>query len=85
MFALHSKADEAAVIARAPQLVKVCSSQFVGELVKRALPGCALTHLPVPPPAISARVDTQYFGVSKAGTVLGPHPANAPRGDLRSG
>jgi len=26
-----------------------------------------LTHLPVPPPAISTRVDTQYFGVSKAG------------------
>jgi len=61
------KTIEAAVIQRTPQLVKVCSSQFVGELVKRALPGCALTHLPVPPPAISARVDTQYFGVSKAG------------------
>ena len=55
------------MIARTPQLVKVCSSQFVAELVKRALPGCALTHLPVPPPAISARVDTQYFGVSKSG------------------
>jgi type VI secretion system protein ImpJ len=67
VFALHSRAGEAAVIARTPQLVKVCSSQFVAELVKRALPGCALTHLPVPPPAISARVDTQYFGVSKSG------------------
>ncbi len=67
VFALHSRAGEAAVIARTPQLVKVCSSQFVAELVKRALPGCALTHLPVPPPAISACVDTQYFGVSKAG------------------
>ena len=67
VFALHSPAGEAAVIQRTPQLVKVCSSQFVGELVKRALPGCALTHLPVPPPAISTRVDTQYFGVSKAG------------------
>jgi type VI secretion system protein ImpJ len=67
VFALHSRAGEAAVIARAPQLVKVCSSQFVAELVRRALPGCTLTHLPTPPPAISARVDTQYFGVSKAG------------------
>ena len=27
----------------------------------------ALTHLPVPPAAISTRVDTQYFGISKAG------------------
>ena len=67
VFALHSRAGEAAVIQRTPQLVKVCSSQFVGELVKRALPGCALTHLPVPPPAISAKVETQYFSVSKAG------------------
>jgi type VI secretion system protein ImpJ len=67
VFALQSRAGEAEVIARAPQLVKVCSSQFVGELVKRALPGAALTHLPVAPAAISARVDMQYFGVSKAG------------------
>ena len=67
VFALHSRAGEAEVIARAPQLVKICSAQFVSELVKRALPGTALTHLPVPPPAISARVEMQYFGVSKAG------------------
>lgn len=67
VFALHSRAGEAEVIARAPHLVKICSSQFVGELVKRALPGLALTHLPVAPPSISARVDMQYFGVSKAG------------------
>jgi type VI secretion system protein ImpJ len=67
VFALQSRAGEAEVIARAPQLVKLCSSQFVGELVKRALPGAALTHLPVAPAAISARVDMQYFGVSKAG------------------
>jgi type VI secretion system protein ImpJ len=64
---MHSPAGEAAVIAGTPRLVKICSSQFVPELVKRALPGCTLTHLPVPPPAVSARVDTQYFGVSKAG------------------
>jgi len=67
VFVLHSGAGEAEVIARAPQLVKICSAQFVGELVKRALPGMALTHLPVPPAAISARVDMQYFGLSKAG------------------
>src|SRR5713101_2627276 len=67
VFALHSRAGEAEVIARAPQLVKVCSAQFVAELVKRALPGAALTHLAVAPSAISARVDMQYLGVSKAG------------------
>ena len=32
-----------------------------------ALPGMALTHLPVPPPAISARAETLYFGISRSG------------------
>jgi type VI secretion system protein ImpJ len=27
----------------------------------------ALSHLPTPPPAVSARVDTQYFSISKGG------------------
>jgi type VI secretion system protein ImpJ len=67
VFAIQSPIGEAELISRTPALVKVCSKLFVPELVKRALPGMALTHLPVPPSAISARVDTQYFGVSKAG------------------
>jgi type VI secretion system protein ImpJ len=67
VFAIHSNVGEAMLISRTPQLVKVCSALFVPELVKRALPGMTLTHLPVPPPAISARVETQYFGVTKAG------------------
>ncbi|MCL5743879.1 MAG: type VI secretion system baseplate subunit TssK, partial [Acidobacteria bacterium] len=58
---------DAELLARTPQLVKICSALFVPELVKRALPGMALTHLPVPPSAISARIETQYFGISKAG------------------
>ncbi len=67
IFAIHSDVGEAEVISRTPQLVKICSSQFVPELVKRALPGLTLTHLPVPPSAISAKVENQYFGINKAG------------------
>ena len=67
VFAIHSNVGEADLIARTPQLVKVCSALFVPELVKRALPGLPMTHLPVPPPAISSRVETQYFGLTKAG------------------
>jgi type VI secretion system protein ImpJ len=55
------------LIAKTPQLVKLCSKDFVPQLVKRALPGMALSHLPVPPQAISARVETQYFGISRSG------------------
>jgi type VI secretion system protein ImpJ len=67
IFGIHANAGEATVIARTPELVKVCSSKFVGELVKRAMPGLPLTHLPVPPPATPARVDSQYFAISKSG------------------
>lgn len=67
VFAIRAAMGDAELLARAPQLVKICSALFVPELVKRALPGMALTHLPVPPGAISARIETQYFGISKAG------------------
>ena len=29
--------------------------------------GLAMTHLPVPPPAVPAKVEMQYFGVSREG------------------
>ena len=67
ILAVRAATGEVDVIAKTPQLVKVCSAAFVPELVRRALPGLALTHLPVPPPAVSAKVDFQYFGVSKGG------------------
>lgn len=64
---IQSKVGEASLIARTPQLVKVCSEKYVRELVRRAMPGMTLTHLPVPPPQVAARVEAQYFGLSKAG------------------
>jgi type VI secretion system protein ImpJ len=67
LLAIRSGMGEADLMVKAPQLIKVCSPVFVRELVKRALPGLALTHLPTPPPAVSARVETQYFGLSKGG------------------
>jgi type VI secretion system protein ImpJ len=68
IFALHSDIGEAELIARVPRLVKVCSGDLLPELVKSALPGLSLTHLPVPPSAIAPRVEYQYFGVSRAGS-----------------
>jgi type VI secretion system protein ImpJ len=67
ILAVRSSAGEVEIIGKTPQLVKVCSSAFVPQLVRRALPGLALTHMPTPPPAVSARVDFQYFGISKGG------------------
>jgi type VI secretion system protein ImpJ len=64
---VRASMGDAELMASTPRMIKVCTPPFARELVKRALPGLALTHLPVPPPAISARVETQYFGVSRTG------------------
>jgi len=58
---------EADLISKTLQLVKVCSAQFVPELVKRALPGLRLDHRQVPPAAIAAKVDSQYFVIARTG------------------
>jgi type VI secretion system protein ImpJ len=67
ILAVRAAVGEVDIISKTPPLVKVCSTAFVPELVRRALPGMALSHLPTPPPAVSARVDTQYFSISKGG------------------
>jgi type VI secretion system protein ImpJ len=64
---LRSSLGESALLTMVPRLVKVCSARFVPELVKRALPGMTLTHLPVPPTAIRAEADMQYFVVETSG------------------
>lgn len=64
---LRAKMGEADLLSGAPRLVKVCSKEFLPKLVSRALPGMTLKHLPAPPPAISPRVDYQYFGIDRAG------------------
>jgi len=67
MIGIRSPVGEADLIAKTLQLVKVCSAQFVPELVKRALPGLALSHMQVPPASVSARVDSQYFVITRSG------------------
>jgi type VI secretion system protein ImpJ len=67
VFAVRSQIGEAELMAKTPQLIKVCTPAFVRELAKRALPGMGLVHLPVPPQAIARRLETQYFGISRNG------------------
>ena len=67
ILSIQSPIGEADLIAKTSQLVKVCSAKFVSELVKRALPGLALTHMQVPPSAISTKVESQYFTISRTG------------------
>ncbi len=64
---IHSPIGEADLIVKAPQLLKICSAKFVPDLVKRAMAGLGLTHIQVPPSAVAAKVDSQYFTVDRSG------------------
>jgi len=64
---IRSSLGESELLRQVPRLVKVCSSKFVPELVKRALPGLVLTHIPVPPAALHAEADMQYFAIELSG------------------
>jgi len=67
IFGIRSSAGEVELISRTPRAVKICSEAFVPRLVKSALPGMTLTHMPVAPSQIPARIDYQYFSINKSG------------------
>jgi len=67
VFAIRSWIGAAELMRKTPELIKICSEEFVKKLVSRALPGLTLNHMPVPPRAIAASAETQYFQVSKQG------------------
>ena len=67
IFSIRSNIGAAELIKKTPELIKICSEEFVKKLVTRALPGLTLTHMAVPPRAISASVETQYFQLTKQG------------------
>jgi len=64
---VRSSVGESELLRLVPRLVKLCSARFVPELVKRALPGMTLTHLPAPPSSLRTAPDMQYFSVDLAG------------------
>lgn len=65
--AVASSARPADVMRRVPQLLKVSSADRIEGLIRRALPGVALRHVPDPPSAIPLRLDFQYFALERAG------------------
>jgi len=67
VFAIRTNMGAAELMRKTPELIKICSEEFVKKLVTRALPGLTLTHMPIPPRAFSASAETQYFLVSKQG------------------
>jgi type VI secretion system protein ImpJ len=67
--AVSSDLSEADLIARTPGLTKACSATHIEQLVRQALPGLKLSHVPVPPRAIPVKLRYQYFNIEKSGPV----------------
>jgi type VI secretion system protein ImpJ len=51
-----------------PLLIKLGAAADIAQIVQQALPALPLTHLAVPPPAVSPRSDAAYFVVGQEGT-----------------
>jgi type VI secretion system protein ImpJ len=55
------------IIRKVPQLVKVSAQDDIQRLIRNALPGLPLRHIPVPPSAIPIKLDNQYFALNQGG------------------
>lgn len=67
--AISSDLREADLISRTPNLAKACSATHIEQLIRQALPGLKMTHVPVPPRAIPVKLRYQYFNLERSGPV----------------
>jgi type VI secretion system protein ImpJ len=65
--AISADLSEADLLRRVPQLVKVCSATHVETLIRQALPGLQLMHVPSPPGSIPIKLNYQYFSLNQSG------------------
>jgi type VI secretion system protein ImpJ len=65
--AVNAAMNQADLIAKGPQLIKVCSANHVEHLVRQALPGVPLTYLPTPPASIPIKLNYKYFSLNQGG------------------
>jgi type VI secretion system protein ImpJ len=64
---VRSPLSERDLVARVPTLIKLAPMARIAEVVQQAKSALSLTHLPVPPTAISPRSDAQYFVIAQGG------------------
>jgi type VI secretion system protein ImpJ len=64
---VNAEMNQGDLIARVPQLIKVCSANHIEHLVRHALAGVPLTYVPSPPGSIPVKLNYKYFGLSQTG------------------
>jgi len=66
--AVSADLNEADLLKRAPQLIKVSSATNIERLIRSALPGMPFTHVPSPPGSIPIKLNYQYFSLNQSGS-----------------
>jgi type VI secretion system protein ImpJ len=64
---VNAEMNQGDLIARVPQLLKVCSANHIEHLVRQALAGVPLTYVPSPPQSIPVKLNYKYFSLSQTG------------------
>lgn len=67
LLAVSAALSPAELARRVPTLVKTSSADRVDHLIRQALPGITLHHLPTPPNSIPVKLDYQYFQLERTG------------------
>jgi type VI secretion system protein ImpJ len=65
--AISADLPEADLLTRVPHLVKFCSATHIETLIRQALPGMQLLHVPSPPGSIPIKLNYQYFSLNQTG------------------
>ncbi len=65
--ALSAALEGPELVRRASQLIKISSHDHIDRLIRQALPGVGLTHVPNPPSAVPVKLDHQYFRLARTG------------------
>jgi type VI secretion system protein ImpJ len=66
--AVSAQMNDADLINKAPQLIRVSSGDHIEHLVRQALPGIKLTHSAAPPNPIPVKLNFRYFSLNQSGT-----------------
>lgn len=65
--ALAAKMKPDELLEKARHLLKVSSANQIERLIRHALPGVGLSHVPSPPSALPVKLDYQYFLLDRSG------------------
>jgi type VI secretion system protein ImpJ len=65
--AISADIRDADLIDRVPQLLKACAATQIEALIRHALPGLRLQHVPTPPRSIPVKLRHQYFAIESGG------------------